>query len=95
MKLRLALAVMLLALLSLGTWGTPIMVPNATADLDPVKGPSRNSVLSDGDIVQMMIPVLEEEAVANSSPDMNFHGNIIDGGLFVGMEPVEPNVARS
>ncbi len=71
------------------------MVPNATADLDPVEGPSRNSVLSDGDVVQMTIPVLEDEGVSNSSPDTNFHGNIVGGGLFVGLEPNEDTVTRS
>ena len=85
---------MLLALLSLGTWGTLIMLPNATANLDAVKRPSRKSVLSDGDIVQMIIPVLEEEGVANSTPDTNYHGNIHRGGLFVGLEPNEDLVTR-
>ncbi|MCK4484981.1 MAG: DNRLRE domain-containing protein, partial [Candidatus Thorarchaeota archaeon] len=94
MKLKLAVTVMLLALLSLGTWGTLIMLPNATANLDAVKRPSRKSVLSDGDIVQMIIPVLEEEGVANSTPDTNYHGNIHRGGLFVGLEPNEDLVTR-
>jgi len=85
---------MLLALLSFGVWGAPIAAPYATGDFYAVKEPSRNSVLSDGDSVQMVIPVFEEEGVANSSPDTNYDGNLVGGGLFVGLEPNEAVVAR-
>ena len=95
MKLKLAVTVMLLALLIFGAWGTPIVAPNATADFDAVKEPFRNNLLSDGDIVQMIIPVLEDEGVTNITPDTNHHANQYVGGLFVGMEPVEPNIGRS
>jgi hypothetical protein len=94
MKLKLAVTVMLLALLIFGAWGTPIAAPNATADFDAVKEPFRNSVLSDGDIVQMTISVLEEEGVVNYSPDTNYHSSVGGGGLFVGLEPHDTAVAR-
>ena len=94
MKLKLAVAIMLLALLSFGIWGTPMMVPRTTGNFDAVKKPLRNNLLSDGDIVQLTIPVLEEEGVANHSPNTNYHGNLVGGGLFVGLEPIEFAVAR-